>query len=270
MTTLTDPCDGLTEAAMNLDLSMAEGVSELAPEEWDRLVGEGSPFLEHAFLASLEASGCVEPSAGWLPRTLVARRDGELIGAVPLYIKGHSMGEFFYDWSWADLAQRLRVPYYPKMIAAVPFSPVTGQRVLLAPDLPDADDVFEVLVQGAVSVAEQLGMNALGFLFVTPEEAERMREMGLMVRLAHQYHWKNHGYSSFADYLAPMRSKKRRTIRWERRKVAERGYRVEARRGDEMSVGRHGCGVSLLQVDVRQVRLGSASTSTASSSDGGT
>src|SRR6185369_9398240 len=130
-----------------LTLTLAPGVSAVRAEEWDALVDPNDPFLEHGFLAALERSGSVGADAGWLPRPVLVRRGGELVGAVPLYLKDHSYGEFVFDFGWAAAAERSGLSYYPKLVAAVPFTPVTGSRLLVRPDVARAP-VVEALVRG--------------------------------------------------------------------------------------------------------------------------
>lgn len=222
-----------------IELELLPSVTSVQAADWDALVGAGSPFVEHAWLAAMEDSGAVGGRTGWGPNFLLARDSGgQLIGAVPLYLKSHSMGEYVYDWAWADVAARLGVPYYPKLIAAAPFSPVTGPRVLVHPSLDPAygDLVFDTLVAATLKLAEDNDIHGVHFLFLEPAAAERMREHGLLIRQAHQYHWTNAGYASFDDFLDRFRSKKRREIRRERRRLHEAGYRVRAVGGTELSV----------------------------------
>jgi len=115
---------------VSLEIELLDGVAQTSPQEWNALVGDGSPFLEWEWLASLEQAGCLGPEAGWQPKPLVLRRDGQLAAACPLYVKAHSDGEFVFDWSWADAAQRAGIRYYPKLLVGVPFTPVAGARFL--------------------------------------------------------------------------------------------------------------------------------------------
>lgn len=221
-----------------LEFALDDTVATATESEWNKLVGDGSPFVEWAWLRAMETSGAVDPDRGWMPQILTARRDGELVGAVPLYAKGHSYGEYVYDWAWADVARRMGRPYYPKLIAASPFSPVTGPRILVDPELPaeERDGIFEALVATAVRACEDNGIHGLHLLFVSPQVAESLGERGMIVRQAHQYHWKNDGYASFDDFLARFRSKRRRELRRERRRLAESGYSVHPVAGTDLTV----------------------------------
>ena len=197
---------------------------------WDRMVGsEGSPFVEHAWLLAMERSRCVQAAVGWTPQILVARRAGRVVGAVPLYLKTNSFGEYVYDWTWADAAQRLGIAYSPKLIAASPYTPVTGPRLLVDPDLgaEGRDAVIASLIAGARELAEETGVGGLHFLFVTSHEAASLKRAGFFVRTAFQYHWRNAGYRDFDDFLGRFRSKRRRAIRRERRLVAQAEVRVD-------------------------------------------
>lgn len=220
-----------------IEIAVSESFETLDAGAWDRLVGDGSPFLEHAWLAALDRTGCIEPDEGWLGQTITAWKDGELVGAIPLYMKGHSRGEFVYDWSWANLAQRLGVPYYPKLIAAVPFTPVSGERLLLHPELDDDDReaVQAMLIRGAREWTDRTGAKGLHFLFVPKDQADTLADHGFITRLSFQYHWRNHGYESFDDFLAAFRHKRRNQFRRERREMDDQGIVFKVYTGDDIS-----------------------------------
>jgi len=203
-------------------------LSSVSGEAWDAMVDDSSPFMSYAWLRGMETAGCVCPEQGWRPLHLLAYRGGELIAALPLYMKGNSFGEFVYDWSWADFAHRNQISYYPKLIVASPFSPVTGRRLLASPELgaDEASSVREALLRAAIKMAREMGMSGLHVLFPGPEELPTLERAGLFVRTAFQYHWHNDGYRTFDDFLGQLRSKRRMTIRRERRLVHEAGYRV--------------------------------------------
>jgi predicted N-acyltransferase len=214
-------------------LELAEGVAGLPADEWNALVGDASPFLEWEWLASLEESGTVGERTGWHPRPLVARREGRLVAACPLYLKLHSEGEFVFDWSWADAADRAGIDYYPKMLVGVPFTPVTGARLLVAPG--------EDRVKWHRGLAEALRATCLGndfsgvhVNFCLPEELAVLEEAGFKPRFGMQYHWHNHDYSSFEDYLGQFRSKRRNQIRRERRELDKTGVTIETWTGDDI------------------------------------
>lgn len=222
---------------MSIELRVYDGVRRVAGAEWDRLVGAGSPFLEHAWLASMEEAKCAAGQEGWIPQILTAWRGDALIGAVPLYIKGNSFGEFVYDWAWADLASRLGVAYYPKLVAGIPFSPVSGERLLTEPTLSEGEreELLRLMIRASVALAKELGLSGVHYLFVPEWQAKLLAEEGLMIRFGHQYHWTNEGYGDFDDFLGRFKAKKRTQIKRERRGVYEEsGVTVEMLRGTEV------------------------------------
>jgi predicted N-acyltransferase len=197
--------------------------------EWNRLAGD-DPFLSYEFLSALHATGCAAAATGWVPRYLVARPGGALLGAMPLYLKTHSYGEYVFDWSWADAYERHGLAYYPKLLAAVPFTPATGSRVLAH----DAR-VREQLVDAALDLARTLRVSSLHCLFPMREEAEQMRERGMLLRTGIQFHWSNRGFATFEDFLGALSHAKRKKIRQERRKVKEAGVSFRWLEGAEIA-----------------------------------
>jgi predicted N-acyltransferase len=212
-------------------IELLEGVAAAPREEWNALVGDGSPFLEWDWLASLEDAGCVGPGTGWQPRPLVAWREGRLVAACPLYVKSHSEGEFVFDFSWAEAAERAGIRYYPKLLVGVPFTPVTGRRFLVAPG-EDRAEWIPRLAEALRQVCLRDELSGVHVNFCRPEEAEPLAASGFLLRVGLQYHWHNHGYLSFDDYLARFRSKRRNQIRRERRALAEQGVEVKTLVGD--------------------------------------
>jgi len=202
-------------------------------DDWNRVAGTGNPFLRHEFLAALEASGCTGGDSGWQARHLLLRDDaGALLGAVPLYLKSHSYGEYVFDWAWADAYARAGLRYYPKLVAAVPFTPVTGPRLLIAPQV-ERDPVASALIDGALELAEASASSSLHWLFTPPAECALLESRGLLRRVGYQFHWQNRGYRDFDDYLAGFAAAKRKKIRRERRQVREAGITLEVVRGAE-------------------------------------
>lgn len=206
-----------------------DSYARLDATRWDALVGDASPFLEHAFLAALETTGCATPERGWGPQPVILEDDdGTWLGAAPAWVKGHSMGEFVYDHSWADFSERQGIPYFPKLIVGVPFTPVTGPRLLLRPGVDPAPLVQALLALGAQT-------HGLHVLFNTAEEAELFAGQRAFTRLQYQFHWHNDGYRTFDDWLGAMRSKYRKNLRRERRAVAHLTYEiVEKPRPDQL------------------------------------
>lgn len=221
----------MTSDAVQVEL--IDTLQAIAPTAWNALVGAsgGNVFLSHAYLHALHTTGCASPQTGWTPRYLIARdRRGQLTGALPMYLKAHSYGEYVFDWSWADAWQRAGGDYYPKLLAAVPFTPCTGPRVLAM-----SDDVRLALMQAAVDLAKQLHVSSLHVLFPTDDEAAHWQGAGLMLRHGVQFHWQNPGYRRFDDMLASMTHDKRKRIRQDRRYVQEAGVRWRVGRGAAIS-----------------------------------
>jgi hypothetical protein len=216
-----------------VEVESLSGVREIAAAEWNALVAGESPFLEWEWLASLEDSGCVGGRSGWTPRPLVVRDGGRLVAAVPLYVKTHSEGEFVFDWGWADAAERAGIPYYPKLLVGVPFTPVTGARFLVAPGERRSDWLAR-LGAALVEVCRESDLSGVHVNFCREDEVEALRPLGFELRVGVQYHWKNAGYGCVDDWLARFRSKRRNQIKRERREVVEAGVRVETLAGDEI------------------------------------
>ncbi len=213
------------------EMELAEGVRSLPRDEWDAMVGDASPFLEWSWLAALEEAGTLEDRTGWHARPLVARSEGRLVAGCPLYIKLNSEGEFVFDWSWANAAHRGGIDYYPKLLVGVPFTPVTGARLLVAP----GQDRARWLPSLARTLKQTCAANRLSGVhvnFCTKEDARTLEAEGYMLRFGLQYHWHNHGYATFDDYLGEFRSKRRNQIRRERRELEKQGVVIERLAGD--------------------------------------
>lgn len=215
-------------------LSVAESLEQVVPDDWDRVAGNDDPFLSHAFLYALEHSGCASDATGWGARHLLLHDPaGRLIGAVPLYLKSHSFGEFVFDWAWADAYRRAGLQYYPKLIAGVPFSPVTGRRILVA-DGTDRDALRSHLIRGARELAEDLGVSSLHWLFTNPEDTAALEAHGMMRRTGFQFHWHNHGYRDFDDFLSGFSSPKRKKVRRERQQLHAAGIETDVLTGSDL------------------------------------
>lgn len=209
-------------------------MQEVPASDWNRLDTGDSPFLLHEFLLALEESECVGASAGWLPQYLIAEEDGRLAGAVPLYLKSHSYGEYVFDWAWAEAYARAGLRYYPKLVAAVPFTPVAGPRLLVAPGF-GAGRVREALARAALEMTRETNASSLHWLFTTPDDNRTLASSGLMERRGSQFHWQNRGYSDFEEFLAGFTSEKRKKVKRERRFVREAGIVMEVRDGPELT-----------------------------------
>ncbi len=215
-------------------IDTVDSLAGIDSREWNALGAAPYPFLRHEFLRALEKQGAVGERYGWLPRHLVARdRNGTLLGAVPLYLKNNSYGEFVFDWSWAQAYERAGLDYYPKLVSAAPYTPATGPKLLLHPAAPPA--LADDLISAAGALAEELGVSSLHWLFTPEDETSRLQAHGLMRRHGCQFHWQNQGYRDFDDFLARLSSAKRKKIRRERRRVHEAGIDIRQLRGDEIS-----------------------------------
>ena len=201
---------------------------------WNRLVKFNNPFLKHEFLSALENHDCVNASCGWQANHILIYDDERLIGALPLYIKHHSYGEFVFDWSWAEAYQRNELAYYPKLVSAVPFTPMTGQRLLVADDA-DLEHTSKLLINTATELAEESGYSSVHWLFPTTEQKNMLQQTGLIIRQGCQYHWQNRGYQNFDDYLSYFNSRKRKNLLKERRQVTQAGVTFRQLRGDEIT-----------------------------------
>jgi hypothetical protein len=203
----------------------------LPATEWDDLQAGTQPFMRHAFLATLEDSGSVGSGTGWQPaHRLLRNADGRLLAAMPAYLKEHSRGEYVFDWAWADACQRAGIPYYPKLLVAVPFSPVSGAR-LLAPAATDAGRLIDEL-SGGLS-AEGLSGLHVNFTDAFADDVITGRD-GWLERLGCQFHWFNRGYRDFQDFLDALSSRKRKQLRKEREQVAGQGIDFEWREGGQL------------------------------------
>jgi len=196
---------------------------------WNALTG-GQPLLSHAFLTALHATGCAATSTGWRPQYLTAWSGRELVGALPLYAKTHSYGEYVFDWGWADAYRRYGRRYYPKLVAAIPFTPVPGPRLLSA----DAATRGALLDVARARVADA-GYSSLHVLFVDDEQAAEGAAAGMIVRRGLQFHWTNPGYATFDDFLATFNHDKRKKVRQERRKLREAGVTFVRKAGTEIT-----------------------------------
>jgi hypothetical protein len=202
-------------------------IAEVPASDWDACALPNNPFISHAFLLALEQSGSATAETGWLPQHLLLEdRTGTLIGCMPCYLKSHSQGEYVFDHGWADAYMRAGGRYYPKLQASVPFTPVTGKRLLVRPGVEQGEREA-ILLQAAVQVADRLGVSSLHITFLTREEWQLAGDLGFLQRTDQQFHWRNDGYRSFDEFLAALTSRKRKAIRKERREALEGGVEIE-------------------------------------------
>ena len=193
-----------------------------------------NPFLSHEFLQGLEECDCLTPH-GWIPNHLVAYKGDTPVGAVPLYMRTNSYGEFVFDWSWADAFERAGGQYYPKLVSAIPFTPVRGPRMLIDRSEPNPDDIKDCLIRAIIGLAESAGLSSYHCLFPEQPEEKFYHRYQMLFRKGIQYHWHNQDYRDFDDFLDTMTSKKRKQIKRERRQVSEAGLEIEILPGDMIS-----------------------------------
>ncbi len=218
----------------HLELTLDASLADIEPRQWNEIVGPDNVFMEYEFLRSLEASGSVGARTSWHPQYATAWRGSTLVGAIPMYAKWDSYGEFIFDWQWAAAYERAGISYYPKGVVAVPFTPATGKRLLVGPEESGAGTA-SALVRFLLEAVEAKGLSSLHFLFVTEDEHDLLTGMGMLSRITHQFHWQNRGYRDFDGFLADLRSKKRKSILKERREVAEAGIEVRLLEGDQIT-----------------------------------
>ena len=211
---------------------VVDRLADVPAADWDALDGAGNPFVAHAFLEALEAHGCVGDDTGWTPRHLLLRDgEGRLAGAVPRYAKAHSWGEFVFDWSWAQSYARAGLPYYPKQLSAVPFTPVTGPRLLVRAG-PDAAELRRTLAERLLHDASRDGVSGTHVNFTTPADQAVLEDAGFLRRHDCRFLWRNRGYRDFEDFLDGLRADKRKKLRRERRRVAESGIELDTLPGE--------------------------------------
>jgi predicted N-acyltransferase len=214
-------------------IELAEGVRSLPREDWNALVADESPFLEWEWLASLEDSGALDAESGWLARPLVVRERGRLVAACPLYVKAHGEGEFVFDHGWAEAAEGAGIRYYPKLLVAVPFTPVGGARLLVAAGADRAAWLAR-LAAALRELALANGLSGAHVNFCREDEQAALVADGWLPRLGLQYHWTHRGGTCFEDYLGGLRHKRRNQVRRELREVAAAGITVEVRTGADI------------------------------------
>ncbi|PWV65747.1 GNAT family N-acetyltransferase [Plasticicumulans acidivorans] len=211
-----------------MELRRHQSFLDLPSTDWNRLVADADPFLDHAFLCALERHGCLGEATGWHPLPLtVVDDDGQLVGACPLFIKTNSYGEFVFDWAWAEAYARQGLRYYPKLVSAIPFTPATGQRLLVDDALDKHTEIRRLLAEGIVELTRETGCSSAHVLFPDERELPALRSAGMSHRVGCQFHWHNRAYRDFEDFLDALSAKKRKNLRQERRRVHEAGIELE-------------------------------------------
>ncbi len=215
---------------------VVRSITEIPATDWDACANPGGdvefdPLVSHAFLDALERSESAMTRTGWQPFHLVIERSGQTVGVAPLYLKGHSRGEYVFDQNWADAWERAGGRYYPKLQCSVPFTPVTGRRLLAR----EPESVIEAtLASGCVNLAEQLDVSSLHVTFATERQWQLLGSMGFLKRIDQQFIWRNRGYASFDEFLAALASKKRKNLKRERRDALGNGIEMEWVTGSDL------------------------------------
>ena len=251
-----------SERPIDLQLRIVSGLGEVPAAAWDACTGPkngdavetsdeashlnadlvqatqswaANPFVSHAFLSALERSGSATPRTGWAPQHLLAEtRDGELVGAVPCYLKSHSRGEYVFDEGWADAYERAGGSYYPKLQVSVPFTPATGPRLLVKPS-PHADAIKDALAAGLMTLCERRQASSAHVTFLPQQDWDRLGAKGFLKRTDQQFHWRNEGYATFEDFLSALASRKRKAIRRERRDAIDSGITIHPLTGRDLT-----------------------------------
>ena len=213
-------------------------IEQIPAAAWNALLPDDNPFVDHAFLAGLERCGCIDARTGWQPHHLGLYEDGRLLAAAPLYLKGNSHGEFVFDWSWASAYARHGLDYYPKLLCAVPYSPVTGPRLLVGRDA-DEDALRAALIAAMRAETKRLALSSIHLNFVSEDDAAAFVDTEWLARFDWQFHWHNlppagGGWRDFDEFIAALNHKKRKNIRHERERVERAGVHCEIRHGDEL------------------------------------
>lgn len=222
-----------------------DSLAQIDAVQWNAMLTSNNPFMRHEFLLGLEQTNCVCADTGWQTAHIVLYETNDkkqMLGAMPCYIKSHSYGEYIFDWSWADAHHRHGLDYYPKLSNAVPFTPATGERLLIAKTKQGSDttasergEIEQALINAAIDLAETRKLSSFHSLFLTHKQSERLAVLGCSTRHSSQFHWNNRDFSSFDEFLALMSSKKRKNIKRERRRVLETGINYRWLSGAELS-----------------------------------
>jgi len=218
----------------SLSLEVVRSIGDIARQDWESLRRDPYPFLDYDFLLGLETSGSTTASSGWQPCHFLLRSGAAARLVLPAYLKSHSYGEYVFDWSWADAWRQCGLAYYPKLVTAIPFTPAHGPRLLASEDL-DAGAAWELMLPAVTNWLRDEGLSSWHILFPPEQESDRLSGLGLAQRRSVQFHWFNRGYTTFDDFLATFSSRKRKSLRRERRRIEEQGLTLERLTGAEVS-----------------------------------
>lgn len=215
-------------------ITTIDSLTAVSADEWNAVAGNNYPFTRYEFLNILESTGCADADSGWQAHHILVRRDQRLIAVMPLYLKSHSYGEYVFDWSWADAYQRHGRKYYPKLLGAIPFTPATGPRLCIV-DGENTSVIVQQIIDTLCIRMARSNISSLHILFPQPELRADLLQAGLSERSGVQYHWFNHNFSCFDDFLATFNSRKRKNLRKERARIAEQGLELRILEGREIT-----------------------------------
>ncbi len=221
-----------TSIQQAFSVEIITSINEIAPADWDALT-DGTPLISHAFLSALENSGSVGQGTGWVPHPLIVKQNNRLVGAMPLYLKNHSYGEYVFDWAWADAYQRSGFNYYPKLLSAIPFSPITSSRLLSQQQLEDKSEVQMLMIEALENMLHQHQLSSAHVLFPDELSAKQLASAGWLKRTGVQFRWQNKNYQNFEDFLATLSHDKRKKIHQERKKIVQAGVVCRQIKGTE-------------------------------------
>ncbi len=219
---------------MEITVKQTNSLNKVAQKEWEQLDINGNPFLQYDFLNGLERFKCLD-GHGWEPCHLLVTAGKKLLGALPLYVKDNSYGEFVFDWLWADAYERAGGKYYPKLVSAIPFTPVCGPRILTNQSLADAGDIKALIIKAVTELADRARLSSFHCLFMEEDDLNVLKKNGLLLRQTCQFHWHNRDYDDFDDFLQSMTSKRRKQIKRERKKVKEDNIEILRLRGADIT-----------------------------------
>ena len=223
----------MPDGSATLTLTLHAKIADIGAADWDACAGTGNPFVSHAFLSAMEDSGSASSRTGWLPQHVVLRRGGgEIVGIVPMYAKSHSYGEYVFDHGWANALERIGKDYYPKLQAAVPFSPVPGPRLLRR---PGSGIPFAAMASALEQACASHKLSSVHVTFCTHDEWAGLGDAGWLQRIGTQFHWENEGYSDFEGFLGALSSRKRKVLRRERRDANAAGLTFHALSGADIT-----------------------------------
>ena len=216
-----------------MQINIHTEIKQIPTDDWNSLVIDNNPFVRHEFLAALENHACVSDTFGWHPCHITITENNTLIGAMPLYAKTNSYGEFVFDHAWADAYQRNQIPYFPKLVSSIPYTPASGQRLLAQADRKE--EIFALLIKAVQQFAQEENYSGFHCLFPLADEQDWMEQNNLLARHDCQFHWHNRGYACFDDFLQTLEKKKRKNIKQERRRVAQQNVRLRVLNGHTAS-----------------------------------